>query len=130
MPQLRWLVTGCSSGIGEAFVRSILARGDKVVASTRGDVSRLWSLKEAGADTVSLDVTASLSDLRSVIEKTLEEGPLDVLVNNARYIEAGIAEETRYAFPISISVRFSSYYAKATRTTSPNSKPIFSELLR
>lgn len=95
MPQLRWFVTGCSSGIGESFVQAILARGDKVVASTRGDVSRLSSLKEAGAETVSLDVTASTSDIKAVVEKVLQSGPIDVLVNNAGYIEAGLAEEAR-----------------------------------
>lgn len=97
MPQLRWFITGCSSGIGETLVRSILARGDKVIASTRGDVSRLSSLKEAGAETVSLDVTATPSAIRAVIEKVIEEGPIDVLVNNAGYIEGGLAEEIRYA---------------------------------
>jgi hypothetical protein len=96
MPQLRWLVTGCSSGLGETFVRSILARGDKVVATARGDPERLSSLKEAGAETLSLDVTASTSDIQAVVSKILESGPIDVLVNNAGYIEAGLAEEARY----------------------------------
>jgi len=97
MPQLRWLVTGCSSGLGEEFVRRILSRGDKVVASTRGDVSRLSSLQEAGAETISLDVTAAASDINAVVNKVLEGGPIDVLVNNAGYIEAAMAEEVRYA---------------------------------
>jgi len=97
MPQLRWLVTGCSSGLGEEFVRRILARGDKVIASTRGDVSRLSSLQEAGAETISLDVTTAASDINAVVNKILEGGPIDVLVNNAGYIEAAVAEEARYA---------------------------------
>jgi NAD(P)-dependent dehydrogenase (short-subunit alcohol dehydrogenase family) len=97
MPQLRWLVTGCSSGLGETFVRSILARGDKVIATARGDPERLSSLKEAGAETVSLDVTATPSDIQAIVSKVLESGPIDVLVNNAGYIEAGLAEEARYA---------------------------------
>lgn len=96
MSQLTWLVTGCSSGLGETFVRSILARGDKVVASTRGPVSRLSALAEAGARTISLDVTASQSEINAVVSKVLEEGPIDVLVNNAGYIEVGLAEEARY----------------------------------
>jgi NAD(P)-dependent dehydrogenase (short-subunit alcohol dehydrogenase family) len=96
MPQLRWLVTGCSSGLGETFVRSILARGDKVVATARGDPERLSSLKEVGAETLSLDVTASPSKIQAVVSKIRESGPIDVLVNNAGYIEAGLAEEARY----------------------------------
>ncbi|KAF1975729.1 NAD(P)-binding protein [Bimuria novae-zelandiae CBS 107.79] len=96
MTQLRWLVTGCSSGLGKAFVRTILARGDKVVATARGDISRLSSLKEAGAETVSLDVTAPLSEIKVVAASILESGPIDVLVNNAGYIEAGMSEEVSY----------------------------------
>lgn len=95
MPQLRWLVTGCSSGFGETFAQRILARGDKVVATTRGDVSRLSALKKGGAETVSLDITASASDVKAVVDQVLESGPIDVIVNNAGYIEAGIAEETK-----------------------------------
>jgi NAD(P)-dependent dehydrogenase (short-subunit alcohol dehydrogenase family) len=98
MPQLRWLVTGCSSGLGETFVRSILARGDKVVATARGNPGRLSFLKEAGAETISLDVTATPADIQAVVSKVLESGPIDVLVNNAGYIEAGLAEEARYEF--------------------------------
>lgn len=96
MPQLTWLVTGCSSGLGETFVRSILARGDNVVACTRGHISRLSALEEAGARTVSLDVTASQSEINAVVRKVLEEGSIDILVNNAGYIEAGLVEEARY----------------------------------
>ncbi|KAJ4301947.1 hypothetical protein N0V90_004043 [Kalmusia sp. IMI 367209] len=97
MAPLRWLVTGCSTGLGETLVRSILARGDKVVATARGDATtRLSSLKAAGAETVSLDVTAPLSDIKATVAKMLEGGPIDVLVNNAGYIEAGLAEEVSY----------------------------------
>jgi NAD(P)-dependent dehydrogenase (short-subunit alcohol dehydrogenase family) len=95
MPQLTWLVTGCSSGLGEAFVKSILARGDSVIATSRGDVSRIASLAEAGARTYSLDVTASQTEINGIIAEILKEGPIDVLVNSAGYIEAGLAEEAR-----------------------------------
>lgn len=92
---LTWLITGCSSGLGAEFVRSILARGDHVVATARGDVSRIKALADVGAKTYSLDVTASQSDINAVVAKILESGPIDVLVNNAGYIEAGLAEEAR-----------------------------------
>jgi NAD(P)-dependent dehydrogenase (short-subunit alcohol dehydrogenase family) len=97
MPQLRWLVTGCSSGIGEVLVRHILARGDKAIATTRGDVSRISALKEAGAETYSLDVDAPISAFQDVVAQALENGPIDVLVNNAGYMGMGMVEETRFA---------------------------------
>ncbi|KAF2261283.1 NAD(P)-binding protein [Lojkania enalia] len=96
MAQLTWLVTGCSSGLGEAFVMGILARGDKVIATTRGDVARISALKEAGARTYSLDVTASQDEISAIVLDILNDGPIDVLVNNAGYIEAGLAEEASY----------------------------------
>jgi NAD(P)-dependent dehydrogenase (short-subunit alcohol dehydrogenase family) len=97
MPQLTWLITGCSSGFGEVFVRSILARGDKAIATVRGSVSRIDALVGAGARAYSLDVTASQTSINATFAQILEEnGTIDVLVNNAGYIEGGIAEELRY----------------------------------
>jgi NAD(P)-dependent dehydrogenase (short-subunit alcohol dehydrogenase family) len=131
MTQLTWLVTGCSSGLGEIFVRSILARGDKVVAGTRGHVSRLSALAEAGARTVSLDVTASQSEINAVVGKVLEEGPIDVLVNNAGYVEAGLSEEARYG-NIKIPGEEEPFANGIVAMTATwlNSKPTFSALLR
>jgi NAD(P)-dependent dehydrogenase (short-subunit alcohol dehydrogenase family) len=100
---LTWLITGCTSGLGEAFVEGILARGDKVVATARGDVSRLSALAEAGAKTFSLDVTKSQSEINGIVDEILKEGPIDVLVNNAGYIEAAMAEEARSAYRVAIS---------------------------
>jgi NADPH:quinone reductase-like Zn-dependent oxidoreductase len=90
---LTWLVTGCTSGLGEALVQGVLARGDKVIATSRGDTSRLSGLAQAGAKTFSLDVTAPQAEIDTIIGKILHEGPIDVLVNNAGYIEAALAEE-------------------------------------
>lgn len=97
MSQQRWLITGCSSGIGEFLVRKLLAQGDQVVATTRGNVSRLASLKQIGAETVSLDVTDSPKRISQVINEILKCGSIDVLVNNAGYLQSGLAEELGYA---------------------------------
>ncbi|KAF4626142.1 hypothetical protein G7Y89_g12021 [Cudoniella acicularis] len=95
MPQLTWLITGCSSGLGEVFVRNILARGDRVIATARNGTERLASLKEAGAAVLDLDVTAAQDEIdRKITEAvSIYEGGIDVLVNNAGYIEAGMVEE-------------------------------------
>ncbi|KAJ5645944.1 hypothetical protein N7490_002316 [Penicillium lividum] len=97
--QLTWLVTGCSSGIGEAFVRAILDKGDRVIATARPNkgisgVDRLASLKEAGAVTIELDVLTPQEELNAKAKQAWAiYGQVDVLVNNAGYIEAGIFEE-------------------------------------
>ncbi|KAF1998344.1 short-chain oxidoreductase [Amniculicola lignicola CBS 123094] len=97
MPQLTWLVTGCTSGLGKQFIHSILARGDKAIATARGDISRLDVLAKAGAKVYSLDVTASPTDINAIVGTIVEEnGQIDIVVPNAGYIEAGISEEVSY----------------------------------
>jgi NADP-dependent 3-hydroxy acid dehydrogenase YdfG len=92
-PPLVWLVTGCSSGFGEQFIRSILARGDKAIATGR-DVSRLNALKEAGAAVLQLDVAAEQSALVAKIQEAIGFfGGIDVLVNNAGYALVGTLED-------------------------------------
>lgn len=86
------LVTGASSGIGEATVRRFLARGWRVHAAARR-LDKMEGLRELGASTHSLDVTheASMKALASCLLK--EEGGLDALVNNAGIGVYGAVEE-------------------------------------
>jgi NAD(P)-dependent dehydrogenase (short-subunit alcohol dehydrogenase family) len=103
MPQLTWLVTGCTSGLGEQFIHSILARGDKAIATARGDISRLDVLAKAGAKVYNLDVTASPTDINAIVGTIVEEnGQIDIVVPNAGYIEAGISEEVRYGHNLEV----------------------------
>lgn len=89
-----WLITGCSSGLGEEFVHELISRGDRAIATCRGDVSRIVNLKEAGAHTYSLDVTSSMESIKSSLVTMIEDfGSIDVLVNNAGYSLAGFTEE-------------------------------------
>ncbi len=99
MGQLTWLVTGCSSGFGEHFVHSILSRGDRVIASGRQASSRLQHLKAVGAAVLDLDVSISQAGLDQKVAEALNiYGAIDVLVNNAGYIESGAVEELTYVF--------------------------------
>lgn len=94
-----WLITGCSSGLGEAIAHAALRRGDNVIATARMGVQRLQALKEAGAATLDLDVQAPQAELDRIIEEALKiYGGIDVLVNNAAYIEVGVLEELRRVF--------------------------------
>lgn len=96
MPQLTWLVTGCSSGIGEAFVHEIIARGDRVIATARRAKERLQDLEAAGAFILELDVTWPQQRLDDTIQQAIQAyGGIDVLVNNAGYVEAGLLEDVR-----------------------------------
>ena len=81
-------------------MRSVLARGDRAIATARGDVARLGQLKDAGAAILSLDVTASQAGINAKVEEAIViYGGIDVVVNSAGYIEAGIAEEVRKNTP-------------------------------
>jgi NAD(P)-dependent dehydrogenase (short-subunit alcohol dehydrogenase family) len=97
MPRVA-IVTGASSGIGEASARQLARAGFRVaVAARRGD--RLEALSKAiaqeGGD--ALPVTTDLSDelqTKRLVERTLDTyGRIDVLVNNAGFSPAGALEQ-------------------------------------
>ncbi|ESK85511.1 retinol dehydrogenase 8 [Moniliophthora roreri MCA 2997] len=94
--QLVWLITGTSTGLGRDLTLAALRRGDKVIATARAkSISQLNDLKAMGADTLELDVTAPLGKLQEVAKKAVAiHGRVDVVVNNAGYLQAGPLEET------------------------------------
>ena len=85
------LVTGASSGIGEAAVLRLLRRGCIVYAAARR-VERMTALGEAGAHLLRMDVTEEDSMRQGVDTIMREQGRLDVLVNNAGYGSYGAVE--------------------------------------
>jgi len=127
------IVTGASSGIGEATAREFAREGAKVVLAARR-VDRLESLAKEiaamGTGAEALVVQADLSkleDIQSLIAKTLEKfSRIDVLVNNAGFgrldwlenldpvkdIQSqfdvnvlGVIQTTRQALPVMIKQR-------------------------
>ena len=93
MAPLVWLITGCSSGFGEAFVHDAISRGDKVIATGRKAEPRLAHLKGTGASILDLDVTSSQEELDLKIKQAISVyGRIDVLVNNAGYVQTGLLE--------------------------------------
>ncbi|KAG4441232.1 hypothetical protein IFR05_003280 [Cadophora sp. M221] len=93
MPPSVWLVTGCSSGFGTAFVHEILSRGDKVIATGRNASTKLAHLKNTGAAILDLDVTAPQGEIDGKIRQAVDVyGQIDVLVNNAGYVQLGFVE--------------------------------------
>ncbi|KAF8652302.1 hypothetical protein AX16_004460 [Volvariella volvacea WC 439] len=95
MPSLVWVITGTSTGIGRLLTEAALARGDRVIATARArSVGQLADLKEKGAATLELDVTAPQEQLDAVAKQAYEiYGQIDVVVNNAGYILVGAIEE-------------------------------------
>lgn len=77
---------------------AVLERGDKVIATARGrSISKLDDLEAQGADILELDVTSSLDSLHEFAKKAINiHGHVDVLVNNAGYMDVAALEEFTY----------------------------------
>jgi NADP-dependent 3-hydroxy acid dehydrogenase YdfG len=86
------LITGCSSGIGEATARRLAAGGWTVYATARR-LEAIEHLKDAGCRTLALDVTDEDSMRAAVAEIEQTEGAVGVLVNNAGYSQGGAIEQ-------------------------------------
>lgn len=86
------LITGASSGIGEATAQRLLADGYVVYAAARR-LDRMQPLAAAGAHLLSLDLTDDASIVGAMETLRRAEGRLDVLVNNAGYGSYGALED-------------------------------------
>ncbi|KAG7441462.1 NAD(P)-binding protein [Guyanagaster necrorhizus] len=97
-PQLVWLITGTTSGLGRRLVASVLARGDRVVATARS-LAKLQALHPSGDSgnlhLVQLDVTAGFDAIKTAVDDAVSRwGKIDVLVNNAGTGCLGLLEES------------------------------------
>ena len=86
------LVTGGSSGIGEATARQLHEAGFTVYAVARR-VDRMDDLRAAGVHIFAMDVTDDDSMTAGVQQVLDEQGRIDVLVNNAGYGSYGAVED-------------------------------------
>ena len=94
-----WLITGSSRGLGRALAESVLAAGEKLIATAR-DVSQLDHFPRRFGDAVrlvSLDVTDQGAAMNAVDAAVSGFGRLDVLVNNAGYGDVSSIEDTSLA---------------------------------
>jgi NAD(P)-dependent dehydrogenase (short-subunit alcohol dehydrogenase family) len=106
------IVTGASSGIGEATSRELAARGAAVVlaardAQTLDGLARRISASGGRALAARTDVTDAAS-VEATVERAVGEfGSLDILVNNAGLGLSGRvadlrAEDLRYVFEVNV----------------------------
>ena len=106
------LVTGASSGIGEAAARALAQRGAAVTLVARSEERLGFIVDEiSAAGGQALAVKTNVTDKNSVrdtVERTVEQfGTLDVLVNNAGLGLSGRvaelrSEDLRYVFEVNM----------------------------
>jgi NADP-dependent 3-hydroxy acid dehydrogenase YdfG len=90
-----WFITGSNSGFGRSLSEAVLAKGDKVVATTRHPeaIADLVKQYPDTAKAVRLDITKS-EEISSAIDMALSTfDRIDVLVNNAGIATMGAVEE-------------------------------------
>lgn len=85
------LITGCSSGIGQATAVRLAKAGMKVVATARR-TSSLGACEAAGCAVEALDVDDDASMTAAVARIREQHGGIGVLVNNAGYSQSGAVE--------------------------------------
>lgn len=82
------VITGSSSGIGEACAKVFAANGSKVVLAARNEkrlIQITQELLDNGSEAISIVTDVSVEeDCKKLIEKTINHfGKIDVLINNA-----------------------------------------------
>ena len=86
------IITGCSSGIGQATAARLARRADWTVYATARKTDTLVELEGVGCRPLALDVTDEDSMVAAVDIVKNESGTIDALVNNAGYSQSGATE--------------------------------------
>ena len=103
------VVTGASSGIGEATVRALAAEGAVVVAGARRKERLDELVEEVGRKAIAIecDVTDE-SQAHNLVQRAVEEyGRIDILVNNAGVmllstVGKGLSDQWRQMFEVNV----------------------------
>ena len=101
-----WFITGISRGLGKALAEAALARGDRVVGTTRDGKSDI-AAPRGTLHVLPLEV-GDAAAIDSTVAKAFElAGELDVVVNNAAYgllgaIENGSDAEVARLFEVNV----------------------------
>lgn len=89
-----WFITGASSGLGRCFAEAALKRGDQVAAASIDPENMQDYPKNYGENVLVLDLDISKSDqVKEAFAKAVDTfGHIDVLVNNAGFMQCGAIE--------------------------------------
>ena len=105
----RALVTGASSGIGEAMVRQLAADGvPVVVVARRADRLHAMASEMSGIDVLAADLTDADAIAAVIARLEIDDEPIDLLVNNAGFGTSGKVAEidpARSADEIELNVK-------------------------
>ncbi|WP_051407483.1 SDR family oxidoreductase [Nocardia sp. CNY236] len=89
-----WFITGASRGLGRAFTRAALERGDRVVAVARTiDAVDFDESHGERLLPLALDLTDRTAVFGAVTTSIEHFGQLDIIVNNAGALSLGMIEE-------------------------------------
>ncbi|GAB2622932.1 oxidoreductase [Emticicia sediminis] len=90
-----WFITGASKGMGLEVAKTVLAKGGKVIATSRSLNEQIDSISEASANFLPLKVDiTNEEEVKLAIEKGIEAfGEIQVVLNNAGYNHLGNIEE-------------------------------------
>lgn len=108
------LITGASSGIGEAIARQLSAMGYETILVARRK-ERLERLRDS-LPCKSEAITADLSDMDAVVQLAKEHPDVDILVNNAGFGVYGEFTDTEFESEnqmIDVNIRALHYLMKA-----------------
>lgn len=104
-----WFITGASKGLGLSLVKKLLARGNKVAATSRFLPALKRAVNNDTDNFLPMEVDLSNeSNIKAAIKKTVDRfGRLDVVVNNAGFGQFGTIEEltdkeTRANFEVNV----------------------------
>lgn len=104
-----WMISGCSTGLGLALAKAVLAAGNRAVLTARRPetLADLAARYPETALAVELDVTKPQTITSAVTKAQQHFGRIDVLVNNAGYgylaaIEEGDDAEIRDQFETNV----------------------------
>jgi NAD(P)-dependent dehydrogenase (short-subunit alcohol dehydrogenase family) len=94
MTQKVWMITGASRGIGAEIAKAVLAAGDRLVATARGEQGLEHLGNNENVFPVAMDVTNE-AQVKTGVDAALQRfGRIDVLVNNAGFGLLGAVEES------------------------------------